>query len=105
MTETTKLIAYFNNHIDNDTTSDGYNFSSRKEAMAIAASLTTNKLTKFEWLVCKDDNDEKPYLCLSFIEHVEVEIVDNGGTLYSQIDKNLDGQIKGGTFTSIKRAK
>ena len=106
MTETTKLIAYFSNHIDNDVTTNGYNFKTRKEAMAIAASLTTNKLTMFEWLVCKDsDNDKEPYLCLSFIEQVETEIVDNGCTLYSQIDKNLDGQIKGGTFKSLKRAK
>lgn len=105
MTETTKLIAYFNNHIDNDTTKDGYEFKTRKEAMAIAASLTTNKLGKFEWLACTDDTGEDPYLCLSFTEQVEVEIVDNGCTLYSQIDKNLDGQIKGGTFTSVKRAK
>lgn len=102
MTNTTKLVACFNNCIDND----NYQFTNRKEAIALVESLTTNKVGKFEWSdSSKEYPNEVPYRYLSFTEYVEIEINDNGQPLYTQIDKNISGQIQDGVYSSVKRAK
>jgi hypothetical protein len=96
-----KVKVSFNNNIDNE----NHNFSTKSEAIAVAKSLTTNEVGRFEW---GDDNkpgDADPYYYLGFTEYVEEEIEDDGSPLYSQISSNLDGQIPGGEPSSVRRVK
>lgn len=96
-----KIKVSFNNNIDNEK----YDFQSKSEAIAVAQSLTTNDVGRFEWGDDNEPGDTDPYYYLSFTEYVVEEIEDDGSPLYSQISSNLDGEIPGGTASSIRRIK
>lgn len=83
----------FNSCIDND----DYQFASKKEAIAIAQSLTTNRVGSFDW------NDEGEYKWLSFKEYVLIEIEENGSPLYTYLE-GIEPTIKGAEFSHVCRA-